>query len=114
METENLAQEQLCDRCQKKDTDKLQYELNECKKLHKIKDQQIKKMDKKLFILMCVVVGIGAIFGKEALDSIVSWLETLNSVKSQVDNLTASIVPGPAVLAVLGVGMPFAVRPRRR
>ena len=106
--------EYICERCEKKDTEKLQHELNECKRLHKIKDQQIKKLDKKVFILMCAVVGVGAIFGKEALDSIVAWLETLKSVKSQVDDLTAAIIPGPAVLAVFGVGLPFVVRPRKR
>ena len=114
MEELTEPQSWYCERCQKKDTDNLQHELNECKRLHKIKDQKIKKLDKKVFVLMCVVVGVGAIFGKEALDSMVAWLETLNSVKSQVDDLTAAIVPGPAALAVFGVGLPFVERPRKR
>lgn len=114
MEEKNSPQCHVCERCQKRDADRLQHELNECRKLHKSKDQQLKKLDRKVFILMCIVVGIGAIFGKEALDSIASWLETLNSVKTQVDNLSAAVVPGPAALAVLGIGLPFVSRPRRR
>tara|TARA_R100000458_G_scaffold45232_1_gene43430 strand:- start:3219 stop:3548 length:330 start_codon:yes stop_codon:yes gene_type:complete len=102
----------VCEQCKKKDSDHLQHELNQCQKLNKTKDQQIKKLDKKVFILMCIVVGIGAVLGKESLDALLAWLETLNAVKAQVDELTA-IVPGPGAL-LLCAATPLAVRPRRR
>ena len=73
----------------------------------------IEKLNKKVFILMCIVIGIGAVFGKETLDSLVAWLETVNSVKSQVDNLTAADVPGPGALLLLACA-PLAIRPRRK
>ena len=105
--------EHICERCKKKDSEHLQYELNQCQKLNKSKDQQIKKLDKKVFILMCVVVGIGAVLGKESLDALVAWLETLNAVKSQVEDLTAANIPGPATV-FLCASSPIAIRPRKK
>mgnify|MGYP003148722319 CR=1 FL=1 len=106
-------QPHVCEYCKKKESEHLQFELDKCQKAHKAKDQKIAKLDKKVFILMCIVVGIGAVCGKEVLDSIVAWLETINSVKSQVDNLTAADVPGPGALLLLACA-PLAMRPRRR
>tara|TARA_R100000664_G_scaffold9791_1_gene16277 strand:- start:11549 stop:11887 length:339 start_codon:yes stop_codon:yes gene_type:complete len=105
--------EQICEYCRKKESDHLQYELTQCQKANKSKDQKIQKLDKKVFILMCIVIGIGAVFGKETLDSLIAWLETLNSVKSQVDDLSASNIPGPGALLLLAC-MPLAIRPRRK
>ena len=102
-----------CEYCNKKEADHLQYELTQCQKANKAKDQKIQKLDKKVFILLCIVIGIGAVFGKETVDSLVAWLETMNSVKSQVDGLTAADIPGPGVLCVLAC-TPFMVRPRRK
>jgi cell division protein FtsB len=108
-----MSSEYICDRCNKKDSDHLQHELNQCLRSNKAKDQQIKKLDKKVFILMCIVVGIGAVLGKESLDSLLAWLETINAVRTQVDDLTAANIPGPAT-AFLCVFSPIAVRPRRK
>jgi len=104
---------ETCQYCNKKETDHLQYELTQCQKANKSKDQKIQKLDKKVFILMCIVIGIGAVFGKETLDSLVEWLETVNSVKSQVDGLTAADIPGPGALLLLACA-PLAIRPRRK
>tara|TARA_R100001463_G_scaffold27709_8_gene64110 strand:- start:1241 stop:1570 length:330 start_codon:yes stop_codon:yes gene_type:complete len=104
---------EICQYCNKKEADHLQYELTQCQKANKSKDQKIQKLDKKVFILLCIVVGIGAIFGKEALDGLVEWLETLNSVKSEVDNLTDANIPGPGALLLLSCA-PLAIRPRRK
>lgn len=104
---------QICEYCNKKEADHLQHELNQCQKANKSKDLKIEKLNKKVFILMCIVIGIGAVFGKETLDSLVAWLETVNSVKSQVDNLTAADVPGPGALLLLACA-PLAIRPRRK
>lgn len=104
---------EICEYCNKKESDHLQHELNQCQKANKSKELKIEKLNKKVFILMCIVIGIGAVFGKETLDSLVAWLETVNSVKSQVDNLTAADVPGPGALLLLACA-PLAIRPRRK
>ena len=62
---------------------------------------------------MCIVVGIGAIFGKEALDGINEWLESFGAVKGHIEDLSSANVPGPATLAVLGMGI-GCMRPRRK
>jgi len=80
-----------------------------------VKDRKIQKLDKKVFILMCIVVGVGAIFGKEALDSIAEWLGTIGEIKGGVDNLTtARIIPAPGALALFPIAMIFGKRSRRR
>tara|TARA_R100001082_G_scaffold110915_2_gene92384 strand:+ start:5302 stop:5637 length:336 start_codon:yes stop_codon:yes gene_type:complete len=104
----------ICEQCRQKDSDHLQHELNQCQRLQKTKDQQIQKLDKKVFVLMCIVVGIGAVLGKESLDSLLEWMETLNSFKGQVDEMTSANIPGPAVLAVFATAIPFSVRPRKK
>tara|TARA_R100001509_G_C4818889_1_gene199088 strand:- start:481 stop:819 length:339 start_codon:yes stop_codon:yes gene_type:complete len=103
----------VCEQCQEKELQQTKHELHKCQSANSAKDKELKKKDKKVFILMCIVVGIGAIFGKEALDSISEWLETIGSVKSGVENLTASIVPGPATLGMFALGG-VTVRPRKR
>ena len=76
------------------------------------KSRSGKKKEKTVFILMCIVVAIGAIFGKEAVDSISEWLESINTVKGQVKDMV-SVVPGPATLGVAALGV-VALRPRRK
>jgi len=104
---------QVCEYCKKKEAEHLQYELSQCQKTNKIQNQKIQKLDKKVFILMCCVVAIGAVFGKETLDSLIEWLESLNSIKTQVDDLTAADIPGPGALLLLSCA-PLATRPRRK
>ena len=103
----------VCEQCQDKELQKTKYELQKCQSANSAKDKELKKKDKKVFILMCVVVGIGAIFGKEALDSISEWLETIGNVKGGVDNLTADIIPGPGTLGLFAIGA-GSFRPRRK
>jgi len=102
-----------CQACQTKELETLRAELSKCKGNGKIKDRKIKVLDKKVFILTVIAVGIGAIFGKEALDSITEWLGSINNFNSSVDNLTGHIVPAPGTLGVFALAM-FAARPRRR
>lgn len=103
----------VCDKCQEKELQQVRHELQKCRSSNAAKENEIKKKDKKVFILMCIVVAIGAIFGKEAIDTIGEWMESLGAVKSGVDNLTASIVPGPATLGIFGMGA-ACLRPRRK
>ena len=103
----------VCDQCQEKELQQTRHELQKCQCANSAKDKELKKKDKKVFILMCIVVGIGAIFGKETLDTISEWLETIGGVKSGVENLTASVIPGPATLGVFALGA-ASLRPRKR
>ena len=102
----------VCKQCQEKELSQTIHELNKCKSANATKDKEIKKKEKTVFILMCIVVGIGAIFGKEAVDSISEWLESFNAVKGQVEGIV-SVVPGPATLGMAGMGF-VCVRPRRK
>ena len=102
----------VCNQCQEKELSQTIHELNKCKSASATKDKEIKKKEKTVFILMCIVVGIGAIFGKEAIDSISEWLESINVVKDQVDGMVG-VVPGPATLGIAGMGF-VCLRPRRR
>ena len=110
---EHKSSPTVCDQCQEKELQQTRHELQKCQSANSAKDKELKKKDKKVFILMCIVVGIGAIFGKETLDTISEWLETIGGVKSGVDNLTANIVPGPATLGGFALGA-ASLRPRKR
>ena len=109
-----MPEEVQCN-CQEKELQQLKNELHKCKTNGQVKDRKIQKLDKKVFILMCIVVGVGAIFGKEALDSIAEWLGTIGEIKGGVDNLTtARIIPAPGALALFPIAMIFGKRSRRR
>jgi len=111
-ETPIVCEKATCEQCQEKELNQTRHELNKCKSANATKDKEIKKKEKTVFILMCIVVGIGAIFGKEAIDSISEWLESINVVKDQVDGMVG-VVPGPATLGIAGMGF-VCLRPRRR
>ena len=94
---------QECPICREKEVDRLKQDLQKCKEGHRSKDKKIKKLDKKVFILTLIAVGIGAVFGKEALDSVVEWLETVGDFKS-----------APGTLAVFALFPLFSGRRRRK
>ena len=102
-----------CPICQTKELTQPKHELNECKKRGQTKDRQIKKLNKQVFILTAIAVGIGAIFGKEALDSITEWLGSINSFKSSVKDLSGFIVPAPGTLGLMAIAL-VVCRPKRR
>jgi len=105
--------EQVCN-CQEKELQQLKNELHKCKQGNESKNRQIKKLDKKVFILMIICVGIGAVLGKEALDAIAEWLGTIGEIKGGVDNLTGSIIPAPGALPLLAMPLLFGKSRRRR
>lgn len=108
------TEEQVCN-CQEKELQQLKHELHKCKTNSEAKNRTIKKLDKKVFILMAICVGIGAILGKETLDAIAEWIGTLNEIKGGVTDLTqASIIPAPGVLPVLAMPLLFGRSRRRR
>ena len=102
-----------CPICQTKELAQTRQELNECKKRGQTKDRQIKKLNKQVFILTAIAVGIGAIFGKEALDSITDWRGSINSFKSSVQDLSGFIVPAPGNLGLMAIAL-VVCRPKRR
>ena len=103
-----------CPNCQNREMQKLKSDLHECKQRNKSKDLKIKKLDKKVFVLMVIAVGIGAIFGKEVFDSIVEWMQSIGEFKSASDNLLGGVVlPAPGTLAVFAA-LPFLTGSRRR
>jgi hypothetical protein len=111
-ETE-MSENNTCSDCKTKELETLRAELSQCKGNGKIKDRKIKVLDKKVFILTIIAVGIGAIFGKEALDSITEWLGSISNFRSSADNLTGHIVPAPGTLGVFAIALLMS-KPRRR
>ena len=104
-----------CSNCQSKETQQLKSDLHECKQKNKSKDAKIKKLDKRVFILTAIAVGIGAIFGKEALDSIIEWMEKIGDFNSASNNMmTGGVHPAPGTLAVFALYPLLGRRSRRR
>ena len=104
-----------CPNCQSKETQQLKSDLHECKQKNKAKDAKIKKLDKKVFILTAIAVGIGAIFGKEALDSIIEWMEKIGDFNSASNNMmTGGVHPSPGTLAVFALYPLVCRRSRKR
>ena len=107
-------QQEECSFCREREVQQLKNDLHKCKDSQKFKDRKIKALDKKVFILTAIAIGMGAIFGKEALDNIVEWLDSIGSFKSGVNNLTSGgVYPAPSALAVFAL-YPILARPRRR
>lgn len=104
---------EVCQDCQNKELEQLKHDLNECKKRGQSKDRTIKQLNKRVFILTAVAVGIGAIFGKEALDSITEWLNSIGSFNKGVRDLSEAVVPSPSTLAVFAF-LPLMAKSRRR
>ena len=102
-----------CD-CHKKELQQIKNELHKCKSTGQTKDKKIQKLDKKVFILTAICVGIGAIAGKETLDSIAEWLKTIGDIKGGVDNLNGVILPAPGTLALLPMVLLCRKSRRRR
>tara|TARA_R100000664_G_scaffold31617_1_gene45403 strand:+ start:108 stop:443 length:336 start_codon:yes stop_codon:yes gene_type:complete len=100
-----------CPVCRGKEIESLRRELSECRKNHKAKDRKIKTLDKRVFVLTLIAIGIGAILGKEVLDKIVEWLDTANGFRRGVDEL---ILPSPGTLALFAIAFIPAGRRRRK
>lgn len=100
-----------CSVCRGKEVEQLKRELTECRRRGQNKDKKIKELDKKNFILMLIAIGIGAILGKEVLDSIAEWLDSIGSFRGSVEGVVLDL-PSPGALPLLafamipGVGLP--------
>tara|TARA_R100000234_G_scaffold97222_1_gene65556 strand:- start:369 stop:704 length:336 start_codon:yes stop_codon:yes gene_type:complete len=110
-----MPQDIKCDNCQKQETAQLKNELHLCRKSSDAKDRKIKALDKKVFILTAIAVGIGAIFGKEALDAIIEWMEKIGDFNSASNNMmTGGVHPAPGTLAVFALYPLLARKSRKR
>ena len=110
-----------CD-CHKKESFS---ELKKCKEKNKQKDKKIKELEKKILTLTVVACIIGTIVGKEAIEYTAQWIESLNTIKTTIDNISyvvpdtsidhpgyaSGVLPGPSTLAILGL---LAFTPVRR
>tara|TARA_Y100001938_G_C8081278_1_gene429305 strand:- start:338 stop:673 length:336 start_codon:yes stop_codon:yes gene_type:complete len=106
----NKTVQEDCPVCRGKEVENLRRELSQCQKRHRSKDAKIKTLDKRVFILTLIAIGIGAILGKEVLDKIVELLDTANGFRRGVDEL---ILPSPGTLALFAFAFLPAGRRRR-
>lgn len=133
--TNNLPQIQECNCGLREEFEKIKEEkgrecqaaLQECKKLSREKDRQMAELRKKHTVMLVLVVIVATILGKETVDDIAGWMESVNSIKSGVEEFTSqaeeneweysnevAIAPAPGALALLAVAGVAGLRRRRR
>tara|TARA_R100001594_G_scaffold115502_1_gene150387 strand:- start:1366 stop:1707 length:342 start_codon:yes stop_codon:yes gene_type:complete len=105
--------QQVCPVCHAKELQKVRNDLSECKKKNQANVRKIRVMEKKVFILTITTVAIGAIFGKEALDSVMSWIESYGNVKTAVDGIGLRH-PSPGALPLLATAFLFGSSRKRK
>ena len=104
-----------CPVCTKKETRQLRDALHECKTSGRVKDKTIEKLNKRVFILTMIAIGIAAIFGKEALDAVTEWIKSVSEFKNAAGDLTqARAIPAPGALPLLGAALFVSRKSRRR
>tara|TARA_R100000278_G_scaffold21884_2_gene20692 strand:- start:844 stop:1254 length:411 start_codon:yes stop_codon:yes gene_type:complete len=133
--TNNLPQIQECNCGLREEFEKIKEEkgrecqtaLQECKKSAREKDRQMAELKKKHTVMLVLVVIVATILGKETVDEVASWIESVNSIKSGVEEFTSqaehdeweydsrsAIAPAPGALALLAVAGVAGARRRRR
>ena len=104
-----------CPVCSKKESQQLRNALHECNTRNRVKDKAIEQLNKKVFILTMIAIGIAAIFGKEALDTITEWIKSIGEFKNAAGDLTqARDIPGPGTLSLMATALLVARKTRRR
>jgi|TARA_R100000479_G_scaffold133157_1_gene70671 hypothetical protein len=104
-----------CPVCTKKETQQLRDALHECKTSGRVKDQAIEKLNKRVFILTMIAIGIAAIFGKEALDAVTEWIRSVGEFKNAAGDLTqARSIPSPGAVPLLAAAAIVSRKTRRR
>jgi MYXO-CTERM domain-containing protein len=102
-----------CPYCRNKEIDQLKSDLFNCKKSTQAKDKKIRELDKRVFTLTIIAVAIGVIFGKETLDNLVEWLDSIHAFKSGASSVTEVVTPAPGTLAMFGLAL-LPIRRRKR
>jgi H+/Cl- antiporter ClcA len=104
-----------CPNCRNQEVERLKADLYKCREAHKSKDKKIKQLDKKVFVLTFIAVAIGAIFGKEALDTIIEWMQSIGDFNSSVNHMTShNNLPAPGTLAVFAIPLLVCRKSRKR
>ena len=104
-----------CPVCTKKESQQLRSALQECNTRNRVKDKAIEQLNKKVFILTMIAIGIAAIFGKEALDTITEWIKSVGEFKNAAGDLTQSRdIPGPGAITLLATAALVSRKSRRR
>ena len=116
MEPEQTTEEKPapCPVCSKKESQQLRNALNECNTRNRVKDKAIEQLNKKVFILTMIAIGIAAIFGKEALDAVTEWIRSIGDFKNAAGLAQARDIPGPGPVSLLAVAMLVTRKSRRR
>jgi hypothetical protein len=110
-----------CD-CHKQDSFN---KLKKCEDKNKRKEKRIQKLEKKVLTLTLIAAIIGTLVGKEVVEEIVGWFDSVNQVKTIIDDVTINdniplityplyygTSPSPGSLAIFG--MYVLIPPRRR
>tara|TARA_R100000808_G_C2141855_1_gene149676 strand:+ start:103 stop:450 length:348 start_codon:yes stop_codon:yes gene_type:complete len=100
--------------------------LKKCEDKNKQKDKKIKELEKKLLTLTVIACIIGTIVGKETVESIADWIDSVNTIKTTIDNVSYidnnnsinhpgyyGITPAPSTLAIVGLLAFMPVKRRR-
>lgn len=104
-----------CPVCTKKETQQLRNALNECNTRNRVKDKAIEQLNKRVFILTMIAIGIAAIFGKEALDAVTEWIRSVGDFKNAAGDLTqARDIPGPGGIPLMAAAAIVSRKTRRR
>lgn len=104
-----------CPVCSKKETQRLRNDLHECRTRNRVADKAIEQLNKKVFVLTMIAIGIAAIFGKEALDAVTEWIKSVSEFRNAADGVTqASNIPGPGGLSLLAAAAIVSRKSRRR
>ena len=130
-----MNQPRECDCGLKEELDKIKQEkekecqnkLHECQKSSREKDRQMNDLKKKHTLLLVIIVIVATILGKETIDGITEWIESLNSLKTGVEQFTSQadesedlewtrprVAPGPAALCLFAIAGASGARRRRR
>ena len=62
-------------------------DLKKCQDTGKRKTKEINELKKKLMIVTIVVAIAGTLMGKEALDGVLSYFESIDKVKQSIDSI---------------------------
>ena len=104
-----------CPVCSKKETQRLRNELHECRTRNRVADKAIEQLNKKVFVLTMIAIGIAAIFGKEALDAVTEWIRSVGDFKNAAGDLTqARDIPGPGGIPLVAAAAIVSRKTRRR
>jgi len=61
--------------------------LKKCQDTNKRKSKEISELKKKLMVVTIAIAVAGTLMGKEALDGVLSYFESIDKVKSSIDGI---------------------------